>query len=296
MKNAIMYYYNLNPTEIHQIQDNYHFIILKKKYILYNTKLNQEQLNEIYILYKHMKLSGIFCHEIIINKNNHFITNINNKLYCLIEIRVKTRLIDLNDIEYYLSIPINNITLKNIKRDEWDKLWIKKIDFIEYQSKQIRNKQNFIQENLDYYIGLTENCISILNNMKPQKKVMTISHNRINKKTTTDDFYNPLTFILDVRTRDISEYIKSDKKLLKSEMIIKIIKNSKLTNDEIIYLFVRIMYPSRYLDEYEQIVMEKNANKKIKFDIDDDKKKLKDIYNLIKIMYNVPEIEWLNEN
>ncbi len=297
MKNAIKYFYKLEPIEIHQINKKTKFSYSNKEYILYESEKKQLEINEIYKLTLIIMQFGIYCHKIIPNINKELVSTINNKNYILLETNIKTRNIDINDIMYYFRYNINVDQFKKIERENWHKLWTKKIDYIEYQISQLGNKYKLIRESSDYFIGIAEICISIISNMKNDETNMCISHNRVNNKTTTDDFYNPLNFIIDKRIRDLGEYIKNLQSIENKIEILKKIKNINiLNNEEIILLFARIIFPSNYFDAYELIldnkipegdiikILKKNKNYE---------EEIKKIYNYIRSISKIPEIEWL---
>ncbi len=302
MKNAINYYYNLNPNEIHQINKIYKFHISNKKYILYPYQRKPEELNQIYELYMYIKSLGIYCHDIILNKDNKIITEINTIQYILLCAYINNRIINVNDIILMANIPITKSNFDKIKRIKWNLLWENKIDYLEYQISQFGKKYEIVRESSDYYIGIVENCISLLSNQKNSKTIPTISHNRIDTTTTTEEFYNPLSFIIDNRIRDISEYIKS--KFNNTNEIIKIIHEyvyrCRLNVDEIRLLFIRILYPSKYLDMCELILDNKIKEKELLKLINNSSEfehTIKSIYDYIKNYGSLPEIEWLtNKN
>ncbi len=301
MKNALNFFYKLNPKEIHQINKIIKFSYLSKNYILYQTNREYKELVDVYKLHKYLLAIGIYCHKIILNTNNEIITKINNKHYVLLEINIENRIININDILYMTSIVVDSNEFINIKRQNWYNLWIKKNDYIEYQISQFGKKYELIRESSDYYIGIAENCISLLNNVSNSynQEVLTICHNRINKKTTTEQYYNPIEFILDRKVRDIGEYIKSFTNYERIIEQIKILKyNNFLKAEEIEFLFIRIMYPSEYFDIYELIInnaLEQKTMKKIINKRNDYETMIKKIYNFIRSISNLPEIEWLME-
>lgn len=300
MKNAIKYYYNLNPIDIHQINKIYKFHISNNNYILYPYQRKYEDLKEIYELHLYIKSIGIYCHQIILNKDNQIITNINGIPFILLKTETNNRNINIQDIIFLSKIPINTTSFTKIKRTEWYKLWSEKIDYIEYQISQFGKKYPLIRESSDYYIGIVENCISLLINQKATKINISISHDRINEKTNIEEYYNPLTFILDNRIRDISEYIKlyltKDKDIV--SYIKKYIYTNKLTVNEIEQLFIRIMYPSEYLDTCELILNNRINEKELLKIINNSniyEKNIKKIYNFLRKQAPIPEIEWLTK-
>jgi len=300
MKNAINYYYNLKPTEIHQINKIYKFRISNNNYILYPYKRRIQELQDIYELHMYINSIGIYCHKIILNNNEQILTYINDEPYVLLLTQTENRKITIKDIMLLSNIPLNDAKFNKIKRISWNKLWSDKIDYIEYQISQFGKKYTLIRESSDYYIGIVENCISLITNMKEDININTVSHSRVNKETTLDEFYNPLNFIVDNRIRDISEYLKSD--ITKEKDIIPYIQNyiyqNKLNIREIMLFFIRIIYPSFYLDTCEKILdkkIEENALLEIIKDTQKYETNIKKIYNYLKTIVEMPEIEWITK-
>lgn len=296
MKNAIKYYYNMNPAEIHRVNEKIKFNYNNKNYILYLTKKKKEELIEKYELHQILLARGIYCHKIILNINNELVTIINNNNYILLEVNVPNAMIEIKDIIYYSNVKIELGKFLHIQRQNWKKLWSDKINYFEYQINHFKQKYKKLNENSDYYIGIVENCISLFNNIGCTYNYLSINHNRINKKTTLEEFYNPLEFILDIRVRDIGEYIKSmaDKQLITLKQIL----NYKILNiNEIKQLFIRILYPSSFFDICDDII-DKKINEyeieKYEEGIETREIEIKKIYHYIRSISDLPEIEWLN--
>jgi len=297
MKNAIKYYYDLNAESIHQNKKNYKFKIKGITYILCICTRPYEELNEIYNLQIYLKTIGAYTHEIILNKEKRIITNISGIPYALLKIKTKNRKINMEDIVAISNIPLNIEKYPKLKRGTWYNLWSKKIDYIEYQISQFKKKYPLLRESSDYYIGIVENCITMLSEIQNGNEIITISHDRINENTNTDDFYNPLNYILDTRIRDIGEYIKSN--IIENiNNLEKYIKDQKLTIEEIKKLFIRITYPSKYLDTCEKILnnqQEENELLKIINNSNIYEQNIKDIYAIFNRMIVMPEIEWFKQ-
>ena len=216
------------------------------------------------------------------------ITVINEKKYILIKNNKIDDSITLNKI-----IDINNIKAQfiNLKMPEWEELWCKKMDYFEYQISQIGKKYPLIRESFNYYLGLTELAISVLNNIPKKDLYFCLSHKRI------EDIYNPLNLIIDYRVRDISEYFK--KNFFNNKDIIEELNlflfNNNLTNNEKKLFFVRMLFPSYYFDTYENIIINKISEetiKKITIKVDEYDKILNKIYLHLKINSNL-QISWL---
>ena len=236
MKNALKYYYNLNPVDIHQINKMYKFSINNEYYYLFEVKENTN-INNIYNLNVELNKRSIYRVQIVLNNQNNIITFISQVNYVLIKSPINLdKTITLDDILFFNNIT-KGINYNFNRRDNWYSLWINKIDYFEYQINELENKYPLIKERFNYFAGLTETAISLIINLEP-KPILCISHNRIKKNTTLFDLYNPFNFIIDSNMRDIAEYFKDN-----SSDIENYIKNSKLTQDELRLLFIRILYP-----------------------------------------------------
>lgn len=294
MKNVLEYFYSIHIDNIRLNGNNYFFQYNNENYILYQYNDEYKNLEKIYEIYLQVLNRGIYCHQIILNNNNQISTLYNNKNYVLLKYNLKIdNKISLNDIIYF-----GNITYGYKININWKDLWAKKIDYFEYQLSHVGKKYPIIRESFSYYVGLVEIGIILLNEKK--EIIGSIEHNRLLYGENYLEFYNPLNFIIDVRVRDSAEYFKN--KLKKEKDIFDDIKNyfiySKLSENEIYYFFVRMLYPSFYFDCYESIINDNEEEYKIKEVIEITpyyEKTLKKLYQYLKKYIYIPEIEWLNK-
>ena len=298
MKNEIEYYYDLIPENIHQQNNSYKFSNKNKNYLLSECKIDSDEIYEKYEIQKYLKNIRIECNEIIHNNMSQLITKIYERKYILIELKIKTRIINMMDILFIASININNENIKIINRTNWKKMWSKKNDYIEYQVRS--NNNEYIKESYQYYIGIVENCISMLENIKHITNNTVISHERIDYKMTTDDFYNPTNFILDNRMRDIGEYIKSylyddiDNSGKIKNILKKLFQTKNISKEELQMLYIRILYPGQYFDIYESLIENKQKEKELLNIINNSQrieKNIKEIYNILIKKVNIQNVE-----
>lgn len=299
MKNALKYYYNIETEIIHQINKKYKFTSMNKKYILCPFTRNYDEIEEIYNLHQFIRLNKIYCHMIIPNNNRELITKINSIPYVLLQIQIEERSITEKDIFNITKIKIDTEQYKKITRKNWYYLWQSKIDYIEYQITQFKKKYPLINESSPYYIGIIENCIEMLANINENKSIKTISHNRIENKEKTEDFYNPLNFIIDHRCRDLGEYIKKNTQEIDIINIInEYLTNNQTSIEEAKLLFLRIIYPSEYIDCCEKILNNRKEEKKIMkiiTNVEIKEKKIKETYKILKRIIPLDNIEWLEK-
>ncbi|MBE5820751.1 MAG: hypothetical protein E7310_08120 [Clostridiales bacterium] len=290
MKNLINYYYNLLITEFKKINESFIFEINGKKYEFIPF---YGDVNKFYKNYLVLLNNNKYCHEVIFNKDKSILTFYDNKPYILLKKNISIdKCVDLNEIINY------DISIYGQKAPNWKKLWKDKIDYYEYQMSQLAIKYKVLKNSFDYYIGLSETAINLLNYINADYVNFYISHNRINKNEKLDDFFNPINIVVDSRVRDIAEYIKINyfHNLIDTEEILSFLDGLEFDYTESILFLSRLLYPSYYFDVYDQIIQEKLNEDKIKFYI---KKAssyedfLKKIYNYIKNKYKIPQIEWL---
>ena len=288
MKNTIKYFYNINTKDIIRYNDSYKINDFNFHY--YFTPVNTD-LNILSEIYKYLVSNNIYCHEIILNKDNLMVTNIDNKEYILLKIHLENRKINLQDINNFSVLVDNNVC-------NWYRLWTEKLDYYEYQMSQFKIKYPMLYKSFSYYSGLSENAIQLINNNKIGKLNIYINHKRITKNYDYLEFYNPASFILDVKVRDVCEYFKMlfFYKQLSINDIFEYLNYSNLTNEESILFLARMLYPSYYFDIYDLIIQDKKKEDEIKIILNKTKEYenlLKQIYRYLYNRYEFPEIEWL---
>lgn len=290
MKNLINYYYNLLVSDFKKINQRYVFAVEGKNYEFLPF---YGDINKFYKLYLTLVNNNKYCHEIVFNKDKNLLTFYDNKPYLLIKknICIDSR-VDINEIINY------NIPIYEENGIDWKKLWIEKIDYYEYQMSQLSTKYKVLKKSFDYYIGLSETAISLLNYVNRKDIKFYVCHKRINQNEKLDDFFNPLNIVVDNRTRDVAEYIKINyfnRKITVND-VFSYLDNLHFTYTENLLFLSRLLYPSYYFDIYDQIIQEKLSEEKIDFYI---KKNtyyevfIKKIYIYMKNKYKIPEIEWL---
>lgn len=291
MKNTINYYYNLNINTIHQKEKNYYFKVDNKNYLLLKCS-NIEELDDIYRL--NMYLSQILpVHRIVLNVNNEVITKINDSNYLLLELFSNNNKINLNNIIELSNIRIP-FSVDKLKRNDWYNLWIKKVDYFEYQLSQIGKKYPLIRESFNYYVGLAENAIILVNNIDFNNIPLGLSHRRITNMSF--NLYDPLNIVIDARIRDVCEYFKFcffNNIDISMELELFLSYNS-FNIDEAKLFLARMFFPTYYFDLYEKIIdneIDESEIKKVIIKADNYEKILKQVYYHFK--NNQINIEWL---
>ncbi len=302
MNNAILFYYNLKPDKIINNNSYYYFYINNVMYHLITYYKNIDDAESIYKINNYMLSLGLPVHKIIMNKDSKIITYIDNVPYILYQINLSyNKNITLKDINIISKSSYYN---KNLARDNWDTLWANRIDYLEYHINQNGKKYPIIVESFSYFVGMCENAISyIRNTYDEEKKEYTdnyvISHDKLIYNNNLYSLYDPLNIIIDHKARDLAEYIKlsffNDNFNIYEELE-EHFKNNYYSRYGIRLLFGRVLYPSFYLDMYDQIITNTlNEDKVLEIinRINDYEDYLKNIFIFLNKIYKIPEVEWL---
>ena len=299
MLDYINYFYNLYPPLLNKENDNYVFFVGNEKYYLTPYRRELSEIKDLVELNKRMISSNSLVHEIIINKFNEPISVISNENYVLLRVYVNDiKKIDINDIIYMLNENVDLSGLKSLLRTNWVSLWSSKVDYIEYQMGHLIKKYPFLNNTIDYYLGLCENAITYIKNLKmfsDYKIPIGISHKRIIKDATLFDLYNPLNLILDYKVRNIAEYLKDA--FFKDEdvnYILNIVfKNFWFDKLNLSLLVARLLYPSYYFDLFEEII-DKELDENIIFLLTKKSSKYEEFIDLIIKNCNLQNLQWLS--
>lgn len=299
MLDYINYFYNLYPPLLNKENDNYVFFVGNEKYYLTPYRRELSEIKELVELNKRMISSNSLVHEIIINKFNEPISVISNENYVLLRVYVNDiKKIDINDIIYMLNENVDLSGLKSLLRTNWVSLWSNKVDYIEYQMGHLIKKYPFLNNTIDYYLGLCENAITYIKNLKmfsDYKIPIGISHKRIIKDATLFDLYNPLNLIIDYKVRNIAEYLKDA--FFKDEdvnYILNIVfKNFWFDKLNLSLLVARLLYPSYYFDLFEEII-DKELDENIVFSLTKKSSKYEEFIDLIIKNCNLQNLQWLS--
>lgn len=294
MKNAINYYYNLYPNDIHQNEKGYYFIINQTRYFLTKYSDDPKNIQTIYENHMYLLNQNIYVHPIVLNNQNQILTYINNEPYILMITLYYQNKITVNDIMYFNS-EINTIA----KSPNWAELWSQKNDYLEYQISQLGQKHPIIRESFSYYIGLGETAIELVNSLEKTNVGLVYSHRRINSNDTQYELYNPLNIVIDYKVRDIAEYLKN--KFFNGEDITQdltnYLNNVRLSTYEYYLFLARLIYPTYYFDLYEEIITDRKDDgeiEKIISKVDDFENIIKRIYHYYKTFLPMNKIDWLD--
>jgi len=308
MKEYINYYYNLNIDNLENYDTYSTFKINNKLYFFVPYIRGIDELSDIVNCSRELKEKGFNCHDIIVNKYLQLISKIDDRNYVLLCING-----DINErFNIFDMIEINDkYILSNSKRElyknNWANLWSEKIDYYEYQIRELGKDKKIILNSFSYYVGLSENAISCVNNtilnfQNIESARITLSHRRIFFPNIQLNYFNPLSFIFDLEVRDVAEYIKAlffyDDMEEALEELKLYFKLRKLTPFEYQMFFGRMLFPTYYFDIYEKVInneiledeLLKIIDKSLEYELF-----LNQIYKIINQYYVIERIGWIKK-
>ena len=263
MKETIMYYYNIDVDVLEENDGKYHFKYQNRDYFFVFYNRNLEELDDIITCVFNMKVKGILVNDIIMNINGSFLTSINGFNYILMSVVNPKEEFDIFDIVNIASkLHLNNNTSK-LYRNNWGTLWMQKIDYFEYQIRELALNKPVVKDSFSYYIGLAENAISYVNNINARfpnvSSAVVLAHRRVFYPNYKLNFFNPLSFIFDLEVRDVAEYLKAMFFAIDTEYeVLEDLKSYLSIRSLSVYdasmLYARLLYPSYYFDIYEEVM------------------------------------------
>lgn len=242
MKEFIEYNYDLRCDDLAILNNLLYFKNLDKFYIISNFNRDEVEFEKVlnYLISNNLKSL-----KVVMNKKGSYISEFNGKKYVVMESDCENEIIDF-------PICIGGLINEN---NYWNEIWENRVVQLEkHKSELSLNKDIFYI--LNYYIGLIEICIynyNLLIRKYGQKNVLSIQHNRIEFPMYSFSYYNPVNYLFDFEFRDFAEYLKmrffySD---FSTDEAISVIDNYNFDNFSINMFFVRLIYPTYFLELYD---------------------------------------------
>ena len=262
MKDTLEYYYRLDIDEIEELDGKYHFKINNQNYffVFYNRGL--EELEDIINVSSEMFRKGINVNKLLLNINNSYLTKVGEYNYILFSVTNLNEEYDIFDMVKISDKLVLNNSKSNLYRNNWGKLWSEKVDYFEYQVRELSVEKTIVKSSFSYYIGLAENAISYVNSTTlkygGEYARIVLSHRRVFYPNIKLNYLNPLSFIFDLEVRDIAEYLKA--MFFKEnidfciEELASYLKIRHLSMYEYQMLYARLLYPTYYFDLYDNVM------------------------------------------
>ena len=235
MYQFILFSYFFLPDSI--VKDKDYFIIKKNKDIFYLYEINDS--HQVFMQYSY-SLNYSFYDLFLVNRYHSIISKYQNSYYVLLKKRNMNISTCFPVFSSYSKISFF-----------WYREWIKRSDYLEKVYSMIHNNYEFIDDSFDYYLGLLELSIFLLQDYQNIVGDGFLQQKKYDMLSLT----NPLNIVIDVKERDFAEYLKY------------IFWNNQYQNiniSDIIYqnrdvydyhlVLARVLYPNYYFDEFDQVV------------------------------------------
>ncbi len=306
MKDILKEYYKLDD-DIEVLESNLIASFVKKnnKYYFVPFNRSKEELNDLLNLNNEIILKKLPTSKFVPNKDNSYFTSINDKDYVLLEFMMSDtkeyNIIDMINFDRMLVVKNSNSLLY---RNNWAALWSEKMDYFEYQVRELGIDKEIILNSFSYYEGLCENAIAYVNSTLKKYKIsiyekITLQRKRINYPNILVNYFNPLNYVIDIEVRDVASYFKSMFFNDYNNLFIEIkayLKRKKLSIFGYQLLYARLLYPNYYFDIYEKVIENKESEEKLIPIINkakDYEKFLKDMYNILSEFAPIEKIDWI---
>ena len=308
MKESINYTYNLNVENLEDFSFYYRFKINGQEFYFVPFNRSEEELKDLIECSRELKIRGIECHDFILNRNNLVVTKVGDQNFLLL------RVIGEAKKEFYISdiVDLNNklvLTSNKSKlyRNNWVQLWSEKVDYFEYQIRELGKEKIGVLNSFSYYIGLAENAICYVNKTNASLTPsdldrVTLSHRRFFYPNIKLNYLNPLSFIFDLEVRDVAEYVKilyfygeEGEAFAELELFFKL---RRLSSYGYQMLFARLLYPSYYFDVYEKVMSNECSEDQlipIVTKVDKYEEFLSSVLGLVSKYAVIEPIDWINK-
>jgi hypothetical protein len=299
MNNWLKYYYNINLEEVFE-KNNYKVIVDNQNcfYIIYPYNKEKYSLEYINIIQSLLRKVPNNYFLIKYNTENKLVSILDKQEFFLLQVKGLINTLIPEDEIFSNLIPFVGQYNKN--RANWEELWSKKIDYLEYQMAELSKNKKATIASFSFFSGLAENAISFLNINKVnyQQAHLSIVHTRVYYPNLAINYYNSLNLLLDYMIRDVAEYIK-DKFLHHQDVdknIKNLVNNSFFNADDIKLFYARLLFPTTYFDCIESILLGEESEKKLDPFIELNHNYLlllKDTYYEISKKYSIIIPDWL---
>ncbi len=305
MKELLKNYYNVYETDLIENNEFAYFIFHEKKYYLVPYLRSEEEFKELLSMNEELLKKGIPTARFILNNQNSYLTLFMKKKYVLLEMNINSQQeYNVLDMMHFTDKLVVSSKKSILYRNNWAELWSSKVDYFEYQIRQLGKDKLLILNSFSYYIGLVENAIAYVNATTKKYQIsinerITLQRKRVVFPNIALNYFNPIHYVIDIEVRDIASYFKSLFFNSYEDLFIEVsafLKRRKLGLYGYQLLFARLMYPSFYFDLYEKIMegeLEESVLIPIINKVDEYEFFLKDMYTMISKYAPIERVEWI---
>ncbi len=288
MKNFIKSNYNISIDKIYKNNNHYFFYSNSEKIYILKVSDNKKRLDALIELSNELYKYNYEISTFIKNNKNEYYTKYDNKYIVLLK---------------YNDILNDKLEFKDLKIHKLDKYlddykivdhFKNEIDELEQEIIEYNKEFPLIQRSINYFIGMSENAIQLLNDVNINNNYL--CHDIKIKNCNKIEFNNPFNLIRTNYLYDYANYFKHCfyYAIIDYDELYYFIK--RRDKEELIIFFGLMLYQKEYFEDVKDIFKEKIDEEVINIyinKIDQYKELLKYIKNSVNIR-EINEIEWLD--
>lgn len=265
MKEIISENYNLKIEKIYNKNDEMYFFINDCKIIIKKVSINEPEITSIVEISNKLYENNYKINTIIINKKGEYITKIKNEKIVLMRENTVVEKVNLATILIIYKIGINDSLMQQRSIENYSMI----VDDIEQKIITYNKELQNIQNSMDYFIGLAENSIQLLNfynkNKETEKNTGVIINSNNIRMAFEKEFYNPLNIQFGEKELIIANYFKW--KIYTDYIDFDELEELKKEKVNYTLLLAYLLFPNFYFNDVKMImdnkIDEKSINKYI---------------------------------
>lgn len=289
MKNFIKSNYNIYPKKIFKKDNQYFFFSGNDKILIIKT--NNIDLSKI-DLSNHLYNIGIPISTFLINNNGEYYCKKDNQYILLLKYN------NICDNQIYLK-DINTYDIKIQKINNFDiiKYWEDTIDSIELKLNEYNKEFPILQQSINYFIGLSENAIELLNNIKYNSD--SLGHKLNIDNYNRENYSNPFNIIKTNKMYDIAMYFKYQfyNNNINYDELYSVLKQNLNNINDIVFFYSNMLFQENYFNCVINIMNNKGEEKELNKYIDNINKYRELLKYIKSILHNITyikDIEWID--
>lgn len=289
MKNFIKSNYNIYPKKIFKKDNQYFFFSRNDKILIIKT--NNIDLSKI-DLSNHLYNIGIPISTFLINNNGEYYCKKDNQYILLLKYN------NICDNQIYLK-DINTYDIKIQKINNFDiiKYWEDTIDSIELKLNEYNKEFPILQQSINYFIGLSENAIELLNNIKYNSD--SLGHKLNIDNYNRENYSNPFNIIKTNKMYDIAMYFKYQfyNNNIDYDELYSVLKQNLNNINDIVFFYSNMLFQENYFNCVINIMNNKGEEKELNKYIDNINKYRELLKYIKSILHNITyikDIEWID--
>lgn len=265
MKEIISENYNLKIEKIYSKNGEMYFFVNAYKIIIKKVLISEPEIISTVKISNKLYENNYKINTIIVNKKGEYITKIKNENIVLMRENTVVEKVNLATILSIYGIRINDSLTQQGNTENYSKI----VDDIEQQIITYNKELQNIQNSMDYFIGLAENSIQLLNfyneNKKAKKNTGIIINSNNIRTAFEKEFYNPLNIQIGEKELTIANYFKW--KIYTDYIDFDELEELKKEKINYTLLLAYLLFPNFYFNDVKMImdskIDEKSINKYI---------------------------------